>query len=211
VPVFSIFMAPADVVVLTASLSLVLGLISVRAWWGVHGPREILPLVLLAWLGTALGAALLTAMSSAHFQLWTGLTVLLACLVIILSRPAAPLRNRPLTLGAGLLSGLMNGALAMPGPPMIVYALLTEFDPLRSRALLMIFFTVSSLLGLCSYAVAGLVSWQSLEVALLALPALYPGDRLGNWLFLKYGNVFYRRAAVLALASMGVAVIVRAL
>ncbi len=211
VPVFSMFMVPADVVVLTASLSLVMGLISVRAWWGVHDSREILPLVLLAWMGTALGAFLLTAMSAAHFQLLAGLTVLSACLVIILSRPAAPLRNRPLTLSAGLLSGLMNGALAMPGPPMIVYALLTEFDPLRSRALLLMFFTVSSLLALCSYAVAGLVGWQSLQVALVALPALYPGDWLGNRLFLKYGGVFYRRVAVLALALMGIAVIVRAL
>jgi uncharacterized membrane protein YfcA len=78
VPVFSVFLAPADAVVLTASLSLVLGLISVRAWWGVHSPREILPLVSLAWLGTGLGAALLTAMSVAHFQLWVGLAVLLA-------------------------------------------------------------------------------------------------------------------------------------
>jgi uncharacterized membrane protein YfcA len=211
VPVFSVFLLPAEVVVLTASLSLVLGLISVRAWWGVHGPREILPLVSLAWLGTALGAALLTAMSVAHFQLWAGLAVLLACVGIALSRPAAPLRNRPLTCSAGLLSGLMNGALAIPGPPMIVYALLTEFDPHRSRALLMMFFTVSSLLALSSYAVAGLVGWQSLQFVLLALPALYLGDRLGNILFQKYGGEFYRRVAVLALASMGVAVIVRAM
>ena len=49
-----------------------------RAWWGVHSPREILPLVLLAWLGTALGAGLLTTMSVVHFQLWVGLAVLLA-------------------------------------------------------------------------------------------------------------------------------------
>jgi len=211
VPMFSLFLAPADVVVLAATLSLVVGLIAVRQWWGVYTPGDILPLVSLAWLGTALGAALLMMMSVAEFQLWAGLAVLLACPAVILARPKAPVRNPALTWASGLLSGLMNGALAIPGPPMIVYALLTECDPRRSRALLTMFFTVSSLAALLAYAACGLVRWQPLQCALLALPALYVGDRLGNTLFLKYRGAFYRRIAVLALALMGVAIIVRSL
>jgi uncharacterized membrane protein YfcA len=210
VPVFSLFLAPADAVVLAASLSLVVGLISIRQWWGVYSPGEILPLVSLAWMGTALGAVLLVRMSVADFQLWAGLAVLLACPAVILARPKAPLRNRALTWVSGLLSGLMNGALAIPGPPMIVYALLTEFDPRRSRALLTMFFTVSSLAALLSYAVGDLVRWPTLQFAVLALPALYLGDWLGNALFLKYRGARYRQIAVVALALMGVAIIVRA-
>lgn len=211
VPVFSLFLAPADVVVLAAALSLVVGLISVRQWWGVYSPGEVLPLVLLAWLGTALGAALLMMMSVAEFQLWAALAILLACPAVMLARPKAPLRNRALTWGSGLLSGLMNGALAIPGPPMIVYALLTEFDPRRSRALLTMFFTVSSLAALLSYTAGGLVRWQHLQFVLWALPALYLGDWLGNTLFLKYHGARYRQIALLALALMGVAVMARAL
>jgi uncharacterized membrane protein YfcA len=147
VPVFAIFLPPAEVVVLAASLSLVLGLVSLRVWWGVFNIREILPLVLLAWIGTALGAFLLTGMSGGDFQLWAGIAVLLACL------------NSPALTGcAGLASGLMNGALAVPGPPMIAYALLTEFDPVRSRALLMLFFTASSLLALVSEVLGSVLS-----------------------------------------------------
>jgi uncharacterized membrane protein YfcA len=112
VPVFAIFLPPAEVVVLAASLSLVLGLVSLRVWWGVFNIREILPLVLLAWIGTALGAFLLTGMSGGDFQLWAGIAVLLACLGITLSRPAAPVNSPALTGCAGLASGLMNGALA---------------------------------------------------------------------------------------------------
>ena len=51
VPVLAVFLAPAEVVVLAASLALVLGLISLRVWWGVFTLREVLPLILLAWLG----------------------------------------------------------------------------------------------------------------------------------------------------------------
>jgi uncharacterized membrane protein YfcA len=45
VPVFAMFLAPAEVVVLAASLSLVLGMVSVRTWWGLFSLREILPLI----------------------------------------------------------------------------------------------------------------------------------------------------------------------
>jgi uncharacterized membrane protein YfcA len=207
VPVFAIFLPPAEVVVLAASLSLVLGLVSLRVWWGVFNIREILPLVLLAWIGTALGAFLLTGMSGGDFQLWAGIAVLLACLGITLSRPAAPVNSPALTGCAGLASGLMNGALAVPGPPMIAYALLTEFDPARSRALLMLFFTASSVLALVSYAFAGLFVPTTPWYVALALPALFAGDRLGNVLFARYSGAFYRRVAVLVLFLMGVLVI----
>lgn len=143
--------------------------------------------------------------------IWAGIAVLLACLGVTQSRPATPVDSPALTGCAGLLSGLMNGALAVPGPPMIVYALLTEFDPARSRALLMLFFTASSLLALVSYAVADLFAPATLWYVALALPALFVGDRLGNALFVRYSGAFYRRVAVLVLFSMGIGVIVRAL
>tara|TARA_B110000090_G_scaffold178353_1_gene202027 strand:+ start:3259 stop:4008 length:750 start_codon:yes stop_codon:yes gene_type:complete len=211
VPVFAVFMPPAEVVVLAASLSLVLSFVSLRIWWGVFSVREILPLILLAGVGTALGTFLLIGMSGGSFQLWTGVAVLLACLGLTQSRPVTPADSPALTACAGVLSGLMNGALAVPGPPMIVYALLTQFDPARSRALLMFFFTASSLLALGSYAVADLFVPNMLWYVALALPALFVGERLGNALFVKYSGALYRRVAVLALFSMGIVVIVRAL
>ncbi|MGB1159362.1 MAG: sulfite exporter TauE/SafE family protein [Porticoccaceae bacterium] len=211
VPVFAMFLAPAEVVVLAASLSLVLGMVSVRTWWGLFSVREILPLITLAWVGTVVGVYLLTGMSQGSFQLWVGIAVLLACLAVTLSKPANPVDSSALRGGAGLLSGLMNGALAVPGPPMIVYALLTEFDPARSRALLMLFFTASSLWALVSFAVADLFVPAIPWYITLALPALFVGDRLGNTLFVKYSDAFYRRVAVLVLLSMGILVILKAL
>jgi uncharacterized membrane protein YfcA len=128
-----------------------------------------------------------------------------------LTRPVSAVDNPALKGSAGLLSGLMNGALAVPGPPMIIYALLTQFDPKRSRALLMLFFTASSLLALISYAVADLFVATTAWYIVLALPALFVGDRLGNALFVRYSGVLYRRVAVLALLAIGIVVTVRAL
>ena len=45
----------------------------------------------------------------------------------------------------GILSGLMNGAFAIPGPPVVIYAMATQPDPLRARAMLITFFMASAL------------------------------------------------------------------
>jgi uncharacterized membrane protein YfcA len=128
-----------------------------------------------------------------------------------LSRPDNPVDSPALTGCAGLLSGLMNGALAIPGPAMILYALLTQPDPIRSRALLMLFFTASSLLALVSFAVADLFVATTTWYIAVALPALVVGDRIGNALFARYSTAFYRRVAVLILFCMGILILIRAL
>ena len=113
--------------------------------------------------------------------------------------------------GYGFMSGLMNGALAIPGPPMILYTLLTEFNPERGRALLMAFFLASSALALLSYSIAGMVQWSLVWLFVLALPPLYMGDRLGHMLFRRFGSDFYRRVAVIVLAALGVSITLHAL
>jgi uncharacterized membrane protein YfcA len=104
----------------------------------------------------------------------------------------------------------MNGALAIPGPPMIVYAMLTEVEPRRSRALMMTFFMASSLLALATYGIAGMINLQSFWYFLFAFPVLYLGDKLGTYLFLRFGDDFYRRIALFSLAAVGVSITLRA-
>jgi uncharacterized membrane protein YfcA len=211
VPVFSMFLPPAEVVVLTSSLALAISLLSLPSYWGVMNLREMTPLVVTSCLGTVVGAAMLAGLSVAVFQFWVGLSVLLACLGITVSKPSSPWKIPGLSWATGLLSGLMNGALAIPGPPMIVYAMLTELEPRRSRALLMTFFLFSSFLALASYTVAGMVDLQSLWYFGLAFPVLYLGDKLGTRLFLRYGDAFYRRVALFGLAAVGITITLRAI
>ena len=211
VPVFSLFLSPAQSVVLSASLSLAIGLVSVRSYWGQVEPRGMLPLVVLAVLGTLAGAALLVQLSAQNFRLWIGLSVIAACLVLSFYRPGKA-RPRP-WLGAftGALSGLLNGAFAIPGPPVIIYAMATQREPAKARALLISFFTVSSLAALCSFALAGLVHLEALWLLLLCFPVMFVGDKFGLLLFRRYGSALYRRVALVTLYVIGISTTARAL
>jgi uncharacterized membrane protein YfcA len=211
VPVFSVFLPPTEVVVLTALLTCSIGLMSLPSFWGVVPLRPLVPLLVMAVPGTAAGTMLLSLVSAAQFQLGVGLSVILACAGLGFFRMSTQ-RRVPLLGGvAGLLSGLMNGAMAIPGPPLIVHALLTESQPRRSRAMLMMLFLVSALLALAFYAASGFVDLRSTAYFVLAFPALYAGHRLGNRLFHRFGETLYRRVALAALLAVGVSTVLRAL
>ena len=211
VPVFALFLPPTDVVVLSAALALTISLLGWSNFRRSVSVRDMMPLLVTAAIGTALGALFLPHISRSLFQASVGVAVLIACAAMVAVRPARTVQWPALPWVSGFLSGLMNGALAIPGPPMILHIMMTEFDPGRSRALLMAFFLVSSGLALLTYVVAGYVHWSTVKLFVFALPALYVGDRLGHALFLRFGSDFYRRVALLALAALGVSITVRAL
>lgn len=211
IPVFSLFLVPTQAVVLCVSLSLVVSCLNLRTFWGEISLRPMLPLLMMALVGTAAGAAVLTFISATQFQLCVGLSVILACVGLTFFQPSTRWKSPALTGFTGLISGLMNGALAIPGPPMIIYAMLTEPEPKRSRALLMTFFLASSLIALASYGAAGFITLQSAWYFLLALPALYAGDKLGYYLFQRFGDDFYRRIALASLVAIGVTITVKSL
>ena len=211
VPVFALFMAPTQAVVLSASLTLAVSLLTLKTYWGQYPLKPMIPMLVLSGIGTAVGAASLTLISPEQFKLWVGLSVVLACIGLTLYKPSQQ-KSRPVAAGAtGLASGLMNGAFAIPGPPVIVYAMATESTPARSRALLMTFFLFSAILGLGSYAAAGFMTAASPWLFLLAFPAMYLGDKLGYRLFYRYGTELYRRVALVVLFAVGVSITANAL
>ena len=211
VPVFSVFMAPTHAVVLSIMLTLAVSLVTVRTYWGKFPVKPMLPMISFSLLGTAIGAYLLGMLDASLFQLWVGLAVISICLVLTFYHPLQREPRADVSRAVGLASGLMNGLFAIPGPPVVVYAMATQPSPGKSRALLMTFFLFSASFGFISYSAAGYVGMGSLWLFLLTFPAMLLGDRLGYWLFGRYGTHLYRRVALGVLFTVGVSITARAL
>ena len=211
VPVFSLFMPPTQAVVLSASLTLAVSLVTLKTYWGQYPLRPMAPMVAMSLLGTMLGAWALSYISPEQFKQWIGLSVIAACAALTFYRPRKRAPNVAVGGGVGLSSGLLNGAFAIPGPPIIIYAMATELEPARSRALLMTFFLFSAVIGLASYTVAGFVTPYSPWLFLLAFPAMFLGDKLGYVLFHRFGGALYRRVALVVLFAVGITITGRAL
>ena len=87
VPVFALFLTPLESVVLSAALTLTSNLIGVRTYWGIVPLKPMLPLVFMATIGTAIGTVILAFISPAQFQFWAGISVIIACVVLIFFKP----------------------------------------------------------------------------------------------------------------------------
>ena len=143
-------------------------------------------------------------MSKAQFQLWIGISVIAATLVTALIKPSAQ-RKAPVSVTSvtGVLSGLMNGAFAIPGPPVVVYAMAVISEPAAARAFLMAFFFASNILAFFMFSVAGMVTATPLVLLLLAIPLGVLGDQLGSGFFHRFGGAAYRPIALVVALVLG--------
>jgi uncharacterized membrane protein YfcA len=211
VPVYAFFMPPAHAVVLSASLALGIGVQTLPRYARHTGLEYQWPIFLLAVPGTLLGARLLQQLEADQFRLAIGSLTILASLFLARFQPASRPPGGGLRSVVGLASGLMNGAFAIPGPPIIIYCMATEPDPQRSRAFMIGFFSFSSLLALVSYGLLQMLSWSLAVLALVTYPAILLGDRAGQWLFSRHGATRYRPVAVATCLLIGISISLKAL
>ena len=88
VPVFSLLLLPNEAVVLAATLTIAVSSTSYKEWWGKFPVDQFTPMILGSVVGTAVGVSLLSGMSRSEFQLWIGLSVIVATLATALVRPS---------------------------------------------------------------------------------------------------------------------------
>ena len=211
VPAFSFFLTPADAVVLSAVLAFLLGLLSHRAWRGLFPVTPAKPMVAGSVVGTAIGVWFLASLSVAEFQLWIGISVVIASVVLSRFVPAERAASRPTALATGVASGLMNGAFAIPGPPVILYVVATLSDPVQSRAFLMMFFWCSSVVSLVMFGAAGLITPRPFQLLWIALPAMWLGNLLGDRAFSRFAGAAYRPFVVGLCILIGLSIAAKAL
>lgn len=211
VPLLALVIAPARAVPFVILIQLLAG---VWDWREArrHAHWRSLPWLMAgALIGTPLGTLGLAAMSADWARLAIAGAVLLAVVLIARGFALAGMPGRPALAGTGVLSGVLNGIAAMPGPPVIVLYLAGTLAVEAGRASLLIFFLVSNAIGAASAATAGLIPAGSLVLAAVALPLLLLAQWLGRRMFLRASPARYRQVALVFLAALAALTAARAL
>ena len=86
---------PGDAVVLSSVLAFLLGLLSYRSWWGLFPVAPARPMVAGSVIGTAIGVWFLASLSVAEFQLWIGVSVVIASVVLARFVPSERAASSP--------------------------------------------------------------------------------------------------------------------
>jgi uncharacterized membrane protein YfcA len=208
VPVLALALPPVEAVVLTNALSLMIGATEIRTLvrdaeptaWGIGG---------LVVLTTPLGLYALSLTGTDVARLVIALIALSAFVAILLPRRGAKVPGKLATSGVGVLSGLMTGYAGMPGPPVVPYYAGRELPRATIKASMQLIFTIAAGAGLASATWLGILRVELLLFALLMLPMIIAGNRLGARISGRISDPVWRMSVGAILGGAAVAAFAR--
>jgi uncharacterized membrane protein YfcA len=131
--------------------------------------------------------------------------------VLLVTRIDLRTAGPALDLGAGFISGVLNTSLSTNGPPLVFALQARGLEPDPFRSTINTVFACCNVVGISLFLAAGRVDGDSVQAALIAMPALFAGQVCGYPLR-KYvhGNRF-RVLVLVLLVVAGFSAIINAL
>ena len=207
--VLPFLLPPATVVpLITIFCGAFAGVMSFQLRRDIQWP-QLTYLLLGTCLGTPLGVWVLDACPPTVLKRLIGAVLMAVVMIEWCGAYPAKLSGPYWGLSAGVLAGVLGGAIATPGPPVILYAVAQGWPPRLMKAMLQAFFLVNQAVILANQWWIGLLTREVLWLACLyALPSTL-GVVLGIWLFDRVDHLQFRRVLFVLLFVLGLALCVR--
>lgn len=182
----------------------------VHDWKKIH-PKSAIGLVLAGLPGLPVGMFLLTHGHPAVVKAVLGALIIAFSVWSLTARraPAVPGKSWKLLLGCGFCAGVLGGAYAMNGPPLILYGALRRWPPQQFRATLQAYFLPAGLMVSAGYWVAGLWVREVFHLYLLSLPALIPALVLGTIINRRLRGEMFLQIVYVGLVIVGAVLVVQ--
>jgi len=202
-------MAPADAIVLLTIYAAVFSLAMLVQLRRDVEPRAVVDLLIGSVAGTPIGVWALAALPVSALNRLIGLMLVAA--FVLETRRLYPrrLQGRHWGLGAGVLAGVIGGAVGTPGPPVVMYAATQSWSARALKANLQAFFVVNQAAILAGYWWAGLLTREVRGLAVsFALPAV-AGAVAGAVLFERVDQRRFRQLVFVLLLISGLVLLAR--
>lgn len=154
--------------------------------------REVLPITAGLFLCVPLGLYILRNGDPVALRWFISATIL-ACVVMLWSgwRYRGP-RTNALSAGVGGVAGVLSGIASLPGPPVLVYWLASDYPATIIRANLLVLFFLGEFISLGNLTLAGMFERDPVLIALAATPVYFLGLMIGWRLFGLASDRTYR-------------------
>ncbi|MGP9801556.1 sulfite exporter TauE/SafE family protein [Rheinheimera sp. NSM] len=212
VPLMSQVLSPAQAAALLLPILIIADVLSLRQWWGQHSMHHLKLLLPAALLGIVLGYISFGWLDEAGLRLLLGIITLLFALNMLLklvnqSRLTSPWAGRVL----GALSGFTSFVAHAGGPPLNMYLLPQHLAKSQYLATAVVFFAVVNLLKLPPYLLLGQLNTTLFGYALLSLPLVWLGVKLGIVLQHKFSEKAFYHLISISMLLLGLRLIYQAL
>ncbi|MFM9936504.1 MAG: TSUP family transporter [Novosphingobium sp.] len=191
VPLISLVIRPAEAVVVSNMLGLLIGLVGARKVWNV-GEKSAGVIGGLAMLITPVGLLALFATPPAVARVVIALVAIGAFLMVLLPARPGHAPGKVETGLTGAAAGLLTGFAGMPGPPVVPYYLRRPIPRDVARASMLTVFLLTSIASTTAALVLRLASWHDALFALLLFLPVLIGNHLGARAFGKVSDRAWR-------------------
>jgi hypothetical protein len=208
VPVLALALPPVEAVVLTNALALMIGATEIRSLVR-DAERSAWVIGALVVVTTPLGLYALSLTGRDVARLIIALIAFSAFIAILLPRRGEGTPGRGVTGAVGVLSGLMTGYAGMPGPPVVPYYAGRDLPRATAKASMQLIFTIAASAGLVSATWLGILRLELLLFAVLILPVIIIGNRLGARVSGRVSDPAWRITVGVVLGGAAVAAFAR--
>ena len=163
------------------------------------------------WLATPVGIYALASIPADPVRMALALAVFVAAVLIWRDFKLASTPGKPATFGVGLAAGLLNGSMAIVGPPVILFYFSSPLGATVGRASMVAYFLGTDTVGTAMFASQGLIGGEILWRTLAFLPVLLLGVALGNRRFLATSPETFRKVALILLMALAAGLFARSL
>jgi uncharacterized protein len=204
VPLLGMIIRPDEAVMLAILLQLLIGPVGLKIILADAHKASALRIAACAVAATPIGLMLLARTSPDIARVVIAGIAIAAFLLVILTRKSIAQPGSAVTIGVGLLSGVLTGFAAMPGPPVIPYYLREAFSPQVARASMMLVFFATAIAGTISALLLGVASARTVMLSLFLFIPMLAGNALGARAFGTISPFIWRSgvACLLGIAAL---------
>jgi len=204
----SLILPPAEVVP-SAFMLEIAAIYMLPLVWRTVNWKVLRWLLLGVVLGTPFGITVLTTVPQKPMQLLISVIVLAASLLLWKKSQTSQTVNRGWTFGVGCISGLINGAAAIGGLPVVLLFLFISAGSASTRASMVAYLFIIDLYAVFLPGSQQLISTELLGRTVLLLIPLFLGIYIGHRSFVKTSPESFRKFVLSLLIVLSLAGMIR--
>ena len=213
-PLLALVLEAKETVMLVILTALIICVFLLRATRNQGSFKAIMPILTASIIGAIPGAYVMTLISNDGLKLFIGLLLLIVTTALWKNYTLPVKHNRSTESLIGFVSGFLTTTTGITGPPVVLYYLNSKAEENKAefRANLTRFFLPVNIASLIFSLIAGTMNLSELWLhALLSVPALYLGFRLGEKIFHRISAPALRNASLVIVIISSAAIIVSTL
>ena len=209
VPLLGIIVTPGEAVVIGILLQVLIGPVGLKVIYADAHRPSALAIAAFAVAATPVGILLLKITPPDVARLMIAAIAIGAFMLVLLPQRGALRPGPKETAVTGLMSGILTGFAAMPGPPVVPYYLRQPIPPKEARASMMLVFFATAIAGTISAFALGIANGRLFILSLILFPAVLAGNWLGGKSFGKVPAHLWRSFVAGVLGLAGISALVR--